>query len=114
MSNYNRYGLLIDLDFCTGCHTCEVACKQALDLPTGQFGIKVHQEGPRKLENGKWEYTFVPFPTSLCNLCEDRVKVGKLPSCVHHCSPGIMHYGTIEELTAKANAKPHMVLFAPQ
>ena len=23
-----KYGLLIDYDFCIGCHVCEVACKQ--------------------------------------------------------------------------------------
>lgn len=26
------YGLLIDYDYCTGCHSCETACKMELGL----------------------------------------------------------------------------------
>lgn len=113
MSN-TRYGLLIDYDFCTGCHSCEVACKKELKLPVGQWGIKVAQDGPRELENGKWEYTYVPIPTSLCNLCENRVAEGRKPTCVHHCQAGIMEFGTIEELKDKLASKPRMVLFTPK
>ena len=67
------YALVIDYKYCTGCHTCEVACRQALDLGSGQFGIKLLQDGPRELPNGKWEYNFLPMPTSLCDLCAERV-----------------------------------------
>ena len=31
----NNYGLFINYEYCTGCHTCEVACKKALGLPEG-------------------------------------------------------------------------------
>jgi len=41
-----RNGLLIDYEYCTGCHTCEVACKQELDLPVGKWGIKLLEDGP--------------------------------------------------------------------
>ena len=36
-------GILVNTEFCTGCHACEVACKKHLDLPVGQFGIKLLQ-----------------------------------------------------------------------
>ena len=36
-----KNGLLIDYDYCTGCHTCEVACQQEHSYPAGEFGIKV-------------------------------------------------------------------------
>lgn len=109
--NNTRNGLLIDYEFCTGCHACEVACKMELELPNGQWGIKLLQDGPRQLENGKWDYNYIPFPTSLCNLCENRVETGKLPTCVHHCQAGIMQYGPVEELAAKMAGKSKMVLF---
>ena len=43
-----------------------------------------------------------------------RVEAGKLPTCVHHCQAGVMVYGTLEELAAKAAAaaKDKMVIFA--
>ncbi len=113
MSN-SRYALLIDYEFCTGCHSCETACKVELGLPLGQYGIKIVQDGPRQLENGKWEYTYLPIPTSLCNLCEDRVAMGKLPTCVHHCQAAVMEYGTVEELAAKMAGKSKMVMFTPK
>jgi len=108
----NRYGLLIDYDFCTNCHSCEVACKKELDLPVGQFGIKVLEDGPRKNTHGKWEWTYIPLPTDLCDLCAVRVSQGRLPSCVHHCQAGIMYYGTLEELAEKLAEKPKQVLFS--
>lgn len=108
------YGLLIDYDYCTGCHSCETACKMELGLPLGQYGIKILQDGPRKLENGKWEYNYLPIPTSLCNLCEDRVKMGKKPTCVHHCQAAVMTYGTVEELSKQMEGNKKMVLFTPK
>lgn len=113
LKNKERYGLLIDYEFCTGCHSCEAACKVEQKLNFGQWGIKLAQDGPRKLENGKFEYLYVPIPTSLCNLCQERVDQGKLPTCVQHCQANVMSYGTVEELAEKLAEKPKMVLFAP-
>jgi Fe-S-cluster-containing dehydrogenase component len=112
MSN-SGYGLLIDYEYCTGCHSCETACKVELDLPTGQYGIKILQDGPRQLESGKWEYNYLPIPTSLCDLCQKRVGTGKLPTCVHHCQAACMTYGPIDELAKKAKDKPKQCLFMP-
>jgi Fe-S-cluster-containing dehydrogenase component len=109
-----NYGLLIDYEFCTGCHSCEVACKEELALPNGQYGIKLLQDGPRELTDGRWEYKYLPLPTSLCNLCEGRLKQGKPPTCVHHCQPGVMYFGTIDELSAKAKEKGMVSLFVPK
>ncbi|UWG96194.1 oxidoreductase [Dehalobacter sp. DCM] len=110
-NNTERYGLLIDYEYCSGCHVCEVACKKEHDLTVGQWGIKIHQDGPRQLDNGRWEYTYIPVPTSLCDLCADRVKGGKLPNCVHHCQAGVMVYGKISELAEKVD-KDTMAIFS--
>lgn len=108
-----QYGLLIDYEFCTGCHTCEMACKTELGLPEGKWGIQLTQIGPYEIEEDKWEYTFIPVVTELCDLCKDRVAAGKYPSCVHHCQAQVMEYGPIEELAAMIN-KPKMILIAPK
>ena len=69
-------GLLIDYEYCTGCHACEVACKVEKGLEEGQFGIKLAQIGPEMIdeENEKWDWDFVPMPTKRCDLCADRTK----------------------------------------
>jgi Fe-S-cluster-containing dehydrogenase component len=89
-----------------------VACKKELKLPVGQYGIKILEDGPRENLLGKWEWTYLPLPTQLCNLCEDRVQEGRLPTCVHHCQAGIMYYGTVAELAVKLAEKPAMTLFS--
>lgn len=113
MSNDSRMGLLIDYEFCTGCHSCEVACKKEHNLEHGDFGIKVFQYGPEEIAEDKWDYFFIPVPTALCDLCTERVDAGKLPTCVHHCQPKIMEFGPAEELAQKMAIKTKTVLFAP-
>ncbi len=111
----SRNALLIDYEYCTGCHSCETACKVELGLPLGQYGIKVATYGPAKVPNSnKWDYFMIPMPTELCNLCEDRVAAGKLPTCVHHCQSACMEYGPVEELAAKMAGKSKMVMFTPR
>lgn len=105
-------GLLIDYNFCTGCHSCEAACKVEHGFQTGEWGIKLTQIGPDQLGDGKWEFDFVPVPTRRCDLCAERVQEGRLPTCVHHCQGLCMDFGPVDEL-AKQMTKPHMVLFVP-
>lgn len=103
--------LVINYEYCTGCHTCEVACQVEHSLAAGQYGIKILQDGPRELEDGKWEYNYLPMPTSLCDLCAERVAEGRLPKCVHHCQAGIMDFGTVEEMFKVVEGKPNSVMF---
>lgn len=110
-----EYGLLVDYDYCTGCHTCEVACRKAhADWDgEGNFGIKILQDGPRELPNGKWEYNYLPMPTSLCDLCKERTSEGKPPSCVMHCPAHCLYFGTVDELSKIVAEKTHRALFTP-
>lgn len=106
-----RYGLLIDYEYCTGCHTCEVACQQEHGFPSDKFGIKLSCQGPWQIAPEKWQYDFIPVPTDLCNLCRQRVQKGKQPACVHHCQAQVMQFGTVEELSSGLGTKGKQVLF---
>lgn len=66
--------LLVDSSRCTGCFSCEVACKMEHDLPAGPRPIKVIQVGP--LEQG--EELVMSFQPTTCFHC-DR------PACVLAC-----------------------------
>ncbi|ATW23652.1 oxidoreductase [Candidatus Formimonas warabiya] len=107
----SKNGLMIDYEYCTGCHSCEVACKNRLRLPVGKYGIKVSEIGPFLLEApDKFEWNFIPVPTSLCDMCGDLVAKGEKPACVHHCLGACMDYGPAEELAEKMAAKGKKVM----
>lgn len=112
MSN-KTFGLMIDYQYCTGCHSCEVACKKEHDLEVGQWGIRLLQYGPTKKPNGTYELKFIPMPTAQCDLCADRVEAGKLPTCVHHCQARTMSYGTLDDLIEEMKGETNCVLFSP-
>ena len=110
-----QYGLMIDNEYCTGCHSCEVACKNEKGLPLGQWGIKVLELGPWKLLDGKtWEYRYVPVLSRICDLCEQRVADGGQPSCVLHCLAHAIEYDTLENLAKRMEEKGKMAsIFIP-
>ena len=108
-----EYGLFIDYEYCCGCNACVTACKMEHGMPEGDCGIRILQDGPWEASDGVWEYTYLPMPTHLCDLCADRVAEGKLPTCVHHCQTAVIVYGTVAELAKKAEAaaKDQIVIY---
>lgn len=107
-----EFGLLIDYEYCTGCHTCELACAQEYNHPPGVRGIKVF-EVEQRLPNGRLYLANLPFPTETCILCPHLTREGLEPACVKHCMAACMKYGRIEELAAELGKKPRMVLWVP-
>ena len=68
------YGLLIDYEYCTGCESCVVACKEEHGFPVGKWGIRVLDDGPwQKDDEGEggnhFNWNKIPVPTDLCDLC---------------------------------------------
>ena len=99
-------GLLINYQYCTGCHSCEVACRKKNDIPLGKWGIKINEVGPFKLDEDPdhttWEFDYVPVPTSLCDLCADRLGQGLKPVCEVDCQALVIEHGPLEELAKRA------------
>lgn len=110
----SKHGLLIEYEYCFGCHACELSCKQEHDLPLDKWGIKVAESGPMQIDEDRWSYNNVPIPTDLCDLCQERVKKGKQPACVSHCQAGVMKFGTLDELIKYMETKTKAVLFVPR
>jgi Fe-S-cluster-containing dehydrogenase component len=106
-----RNGLLIDYDYCTGCHTCEVACQQEHNYSPGKCGIKVTEYILEAFN--KVSIYYLPFPTDLCNLCVQRTQRGEKPACVKHCQADVMRFGPIGELVKEMEKRPKMVLYTP-
>ena len=106
-----EYGMLIDYEWCTGCHSCETACQMEHHLPVGQFGIKLNEIGPFEYAPDRWQPSYVPVPTDLCDFCAERQAKGKLPTCQHHCQAQCLEVGPIDELAKKIASKKKLVLF---
>ncbi len=104
-----EYGLYIDYDWCSGCHACELACKQEHDLKTDQWGIRVVERTYRVADRIAIEY--VPIPTEICNFCMARVNKGENPACVHHCMTKCMDFGPMEEMARLAAKKKKTVVW---
>jgi len=71
-----RYGMVIDLNRCIGCHACTAACKVKNATPPGVFYTKVLQE-----EIGRYPKVRLSFKPILCMHCDD-------PACVEVCPTG--------------------------
>jgi len=107
----SQYGLLIDYDYCTGCHACEIACKQEYKRPAGRPGGIRILDLTQELPGGKVDVTYFPLLTRVCSFCKPRVKKGLLPACVQHCMARCLTFGPLEEMSAQAPKNRKAVLW---
>lgn len=99
------FALLVDYKYCSGCHSCEVACKNEHHFGLGVNGIKLLEMEPMKIGEGMvdaWDWIYLPVPTALCDHCAARLEKGEEPTCVKHCQAFCLEYGTLDEMQARA------------
>lgn len=75
-----RYGMVIDLRRCVGCHACTVACKAEFNVPLGVWRAWV-----RIKEGGEYPHTRRSFLPKLCNNCRNS-------PCIKVCPTGASYY----------------------
>lgn len=71
-----RWGMVIGLDRCIGCHACEIACKLENRTPPGVSWAKV-----RMREEGEFPHVKRLYMPTMCMHCEQ-------PACVEVCPTG--------------------------
>jgi|YNPNPStandDraft_1061719.scaffolds.fasta_scaffold04756_3 molybdopterin-containing oxidoreductase family iron-sulfur binding subunit len=77
-----RFGLVIDLERCIGCHTCTIACQLENDMEAG-FGVRVETigGGHRDTPSGRHPDLSMHFLPILCMHCQE-------PPCMEACPVG--------------------------
>lgn len=78
-----RYGMVIDLKRCIGCHTCSVACRYENNVPVGNWWNRVYTEGGAEPDTPYGEFPNVTLnwlPVA-CQHCDD-------PACAKACPVG--------------------------
>lgn len=112
-------GILVDVNYCTGCEACVLACQAEHELPLEQWGVKVMQNGPWPIKDAdsnptdRYVYDFIPSFTKICDMCADRQSKGKLPSYVFHCQAKCMKFGPVDELAKDLEKKSEQFLWVP-
>ena len=105
------YGLLVDYEYCTGCHTCEVACKQEHRIEAGKTGGVRVVELLQELPGGSLDIINMPILTHLCYMCAPRIKKGLLPACVQHCLAECLKFGEMQSLVQEAPQRRKAVIY---
>ena len=90
----SNYAIITDLNRCTGCLACTVACKAINGVDVGNFWIKTLRVGPHPIEGGSGTFPDVEmyFLPVQCQHCEN-------PECVKVCPTEASHVaedGTIQ------------------
>lgn len=78
-----QYGLVIDTYACSGCHTCEMACKIEHSLPNGVWWNRVLTDGGAGPDTYRGEYGagYLRYRPMACQHCAN-------PACVEVCPTG--------------------------
>ena len=80
-----HHAIVTDLNRCVSCLNCMVACKEANDVPIGNFWLKILRVGPNpKTEDSVYPDVEMYYLPVGCQHCEN-------PPCVDVCPTGASH-----------------------
>jgi Fe-S-cluster-containing dehydrogenase component len=95
--------ILINLQRCTGCWTCSLACKVGNHLADEEWWQYVRTLGSGEgidRPGGVWpdlHMSWMPIHTEKCTLCAVRTFEELDPFCVHNCPNKAMTYGDLDD-----------------
>lgn len=99
------HATLVNINRCTGCWTCSLACKQAHDLGLDDYRLFVRTIGGGQIDTpgGTWPNLYMkwmPLFTQSCASCVGDAHSEGLPPCVYNCSMQALSYGDESDPTS--------------
>ncbi|MDO5530597.1 4Fe-4S dicluster domain-containing protein [Sutterella sp.] len=80
----SKYGIIVLVDKCAGCHACAIACKEENQVAPGIFYERI-----RRFENAEARY--INYFRASCQHCEN-------PACMKVCPAKAIHKGPAGEV----------------
>ncbi|MBC7358929.1 MAG: 4Fe-4S dicluster domain-containing protein [Desulfacinum sp.] len=82
-----RYGMVIDVNRCTGCHGCTIACLSENNVPDGYYRSWV-----KVVMKGRYPNVSTHFLPRLCNQCDDAPCLNLCPTgATYRTADGVVH-----------------------
>jgi len=113
-----KMAILNNLDTCTGCFTCPIACQVARELKDDEWWMTVKCNGAPNSTfyddpAGNWsdpstlKMDWVPVHYPKCDLCvnEQHVLEGHDPYCIYNCPTRSKTFGDLDDPNSKISVK---------
>ena len=101
MPSMARNCLVVNLDRCIGCYSCELACKMENGVALGHHWNKLYQVEPCPYDVR--DYNDELGVVQKCNLCKDLRAEGEKPACVKNCPGKARFFGDLDDPESDAS-----------
>lgn len=94
--------ILIDVNRCTGCWTCSMACKKANGLALDEYRMFIRTIGGGGIDQagGTWPNLYLkwnPVYTRDCPNCRGDEYTSGVPYCAFNCPTGALTWGNADD-----------------
>ena len=102
--------ILVNLNRCTGCWTCSMACKVAYKLDVDEWRQYIRNIGGNGIDEpaGTWpnlNLGWMPIYTNDCVLCGSRLAEGLEPYCTYNCPTKALPFGYLDDPQSPLNER---------
>lgn len=94
--------ILVDVNRCTGCWTCSLACKVAYGLDEDEYRMYVRTIGGGEVDvpGGQWPNLYMkwkPIYKKNCLNCKGCKSTDGMPYCVYNCTNEALTCGDLDD-----------------
>jgi len=107
MDEKTTVGMLVDLDFCTGCFSCQTACREVDHYSYDETWMQVVRRGP-VLVDGKLRLYHLLAPS--LDKCANCLEEDAAPLCAKVCMASALFVAPLEELIPMLGTKNAMLI----